>query len=565
MVDVLGTSTALADPRGRLQWARELAAEFEGLELDGFPTPRQEFVEAVRLCSRTEGGLDGLVDITEFLAPALSTRLRPLLDEWYATDLYEGRDWTALRAGLDFSLPELPTLIAEISGDRVRLPAYCTSVWHAFVHLACQNAPVGGLEPSMVLLEHLMLRTEAADLVGEIRAWNDHFAAAWGTAGGPAGLRALRSRLTARHRPLPALTVDPAHTGHPVHTMDEKQHTAQLIPATATSAAVTPLADPAMAVVASVSPTTAAVQAAEPDGETEPGPTAPVIRMFIKVAPDLTPFVATGPRRRRPEPRYRLSSRVRYVESTRLHQEGRDPQDPVPRSKVPGAVAELLSATAELWQSRDENVVLEIFLPTELLAEPVEWWDRNPQLSHPNPLLSKYPSVFIHSLERMQRRDLHHVWRRRWTRWRSDPGTGQAHWCDPQGRPAADHLELLDARIGKEEGVVCMVLSDTPRTRNGLGPRELRVGLDHGVPVLVFHREAAASEAFRSLVQELLAGEGLANLPDTARQWRGDAAAGAAGQRDKTLIRHLGVIWDDPHHLLDGDACAPAAFIGGTD
>ncbi|MFD0315081.1 VMAP-C domain-containing protein [Streptomyces flavalbus] len=580
MVDALGTSTALADPRGRLQWARELAAEFEGLELTGFPTPRQEFVEAVRLCSRTEGGLDGLVDITEFLAPALSTRLRPLLDEWYATDLYEGRDWTALRAGLDFSLPELPTLIAEISGDRVRLPAYCTSVWHAFVHLAGHNAPVGGLEPSMVLLEHLMLRAEAADLVGEIRAWNDHFAAAWGTAGGPSGLRALRSRLAARHRPHPALTadpahtghraltvdplhtghpaltVDPAHTGHPAHTMDKKQHTAQLIPATATSAAAPP---------ATVPPPRAAEVAAEPDGETDARPAPPVIRMFIKVAPDLTPFDATGPRRRRPEPRYRISSRVRYVESTRLHQEGRDPQDPVPRGKVPTAVAELLSATAELWQARDENVVLEIFLPTELLAEPVEWWDRNPQLSHPNPLLSKYPSVFIHSLERMQRRDLHHVWRRRWTRWRSDPGSGQAHWCDPQGRPAAEHLELLDARIGKEEGVVCMVLSDTPRTRSGLGPRELRVGLDHGVPVLVFHREAAASEAFRSLVQELLAGQGLANLPETARQWRGDAAAGAAGQRDKTLIRHLGVIWDDPHHLLDGDACAPAAFIGGTD
>ncbi|MFE6283393.1 hypothetical protein [Streptomyces sp. NPDC057877] len=542
MVDALGTSAALADPRGRLQWARELAAEFEGLELTGFPTPRQEFVEAVRLCSRTEGGLEGLVDITEFLAPALSARLRPLLDEWYATDLYEGRDWTALRAGLDFSLPELPALIAEVSGDRVRLPTYCTSVWHAFVHLACHNAPVGGLEPSMVLLEHLMLRTEAAALVGEIRAWNDHFAAAWGTESGPAGLRVLRKELADRDRPRPPLPMDPAHAGHPVHTMDKKQHTEQLIPATATSAA-----------------------APQPDAEAEPLSAAPVIRMFIKVAPDLTPFESSGARRRRPESRYRLSSRVRYVESTRLHQVGRDPEAPVPRSKVPSAVAELLSATAELWQSRDENVVLEIFLPTELLAEPVEWWNRNPQLGHPNPLLSKYSEIFIHSLERMQRRDLHHVWRRRWTRWRSDPGTGQAHWCDPQGRPATEHLELLDARIGKEEGVVCMVLSDTPRTRNGMGLRELRLGLDHGVPVMVFHRESASSEAFLSLVQELLAGEGLANLPSTARQWRGDAAAGAAGQRDKALIRHLGVVWDDPHHLLDGDACAPAAFIGGTE
>ncbi|MBQ1090759.1 hypothetical protein KBY47_16755 [Streptomyces sp. B93] len=553
---MLGTSPALADPRGRLQWARELASEFEGLELTGFPTPRQEFVEAVRLCSGTEGGLEGLVEITEFLAPALSARLRPLLDEWYATDLYEGRDWSALRAGLDFSLPELPALIAEVSGDRVRLPPYCTSVWHAFVHLACHNAPVGRLETSMVLLEHLMLRTEAAALVGEIRAWNDHFAAAWGTDVGPAGLRALRTELAARQRVSAQHLEGIEHIGHIGHAEP---------PAPAVSAAQHPATSTATSSTSTSTSSTATARPSEPESEAEPGAAVPVIRMFIKVAPDLTPFDATGPRRRRPESRYRLSSRVRYVESTRLHQEGRDPEEPVPRSKVPSAVAELLSATAELWQSRDENVVLEIFLPTELLAEPVEWWNRNPQLSHPNPLLSKYSWIFIHSLERMQRRDLHHVWRRRWTRWRSDLGTGQAHWCDPQGRPAAEHLELLDARIGKEEGVVCMVLSDTPRARNGLGLRELRLGLDHGVPVMVFHREAAASEGFRSLVQELLAGEGLANLPATARQWRGDAAAGAAGQRDRTLIRHLGVIWDDPHHLLDGDACAPAAFIGGTD
>ncbi|MFI1163582.1 hypothetical protein ACH4UM_08195 [Streptomyces sp. NPDC020801] len=537
MVEALGTSPALAETRGRMQWARELSAEFPGLELAGFPTPRQEFFEAVQHCSHDEDGLERLVDITEFLAPALSARLRPLLEEWYAAELYEGRDWSALRRGLDFGLPELPALIAEVSGDRVRLPAYCTSVWHAFVHLAGHNAPVGGLEPSMVLLEHLLLRTEAAGLVGEIRAWNDHFAALWGRAEGPAGLRALRADLAAWHRPHPDPDEDTGTgTGTDAHAD---------APRTAASAQRSrPVAEP------------------DPEDVSQ----APVIRMFIKIAPDLRPSDADGPRRGRRESRYRISSRVRYQESTRLHHEGRDPQAPVPRSKVPGAVAELLSATAELWQSRDENVVLEIFLPAELLAEPVEWWNRNPQLGHPNPLLSKYSWIFLHSLERMQRRDLHHVWRKRWTRWRSDPEAGRAHWCDPRGHAAAEHLELLDARIGKEEGVVCMVLSDTPRARNSTGLRELRLGLDHGVPVMVFHRESGAPEAFRALVKELLlADEGLANLPGTARQWRSDAAAGTAHPRDRDLIRHLGVIWDDPHQLLDGDACAPAAFIGGTD
>ncbi|WP_394428617.1 VMAP-C domain-containing protein [Streptomyces sp. SGAir0957] len=524
MVEALAASTPLADERGRLQWARELADEFPDLDLEGFRTARQAFAEAIRHCSRVEeDGLERLVEATEFVAPAVAGRLRPLLDEWHALDVYRGRDWTALREGLDLALPELPTLVAAATQDRVRLPRYCRTAWHAFTHLACHNAPVGGLEPSMVLLEHLMLRGEAAHVIGEIRAWNDHFAQEWDASEGAQGLRALRARLTGRP--------DPAARSRPE-------------PATATGA--------------------------DALGE----PRVPVIRLFIKVVPDLRPSDAQVARQGRHEAHYRISSRVRYAESVRLHREDCDPVEPVPRGRLPYAVADLLSATAELWQSRDENVVLEFFLPAELLTEPVEWWDRNPRLGHSNPLLSKYPWVYVHSLERMQRRDLHHAWRRRWTRFRSDPARGRAHWCDPEGRPDPEHLALLDARVGKEEGVVCMVLSDTPRAGDGTGARELRLGLDLGVPVVIFHRApdaagtsdaAEAAEGFRGLVKELLAGEGLANLPAAARQWRSDAAAGTADVRDKALIQQLGVVWDDPQQLLDGDACAPAAFVGGTE
>ncbi|MGY0020338.1 effector-associated domain 2-containing protein [Streptomyces sp. cg35] len=517
MVEALGASTPLADERGRLQWARELGDEFPDLDLEGFHTARQAFAEAVRHCSRLEDGLEQLVITTEFLAPAVAGRLRPLLDEWHAIDLYRGRDWSALREGLDLALPELPALVAAATEDRIRLPRHCRSAWHAFVHLACHNAPVGGLEPSMALLEHLMLRTEAAHLVGEIRSWNDHFAGEWGKREGPRGLRALREKLSGRPDPAGRRAVTDAGHG----------------------------------------------SAAPDDGFAEPH--VPVIRLFIKVAPDLRPSDAQAAREGRPEAYYRISSRVRYAESVRLHREDCDPEEPVPRSRLPYAVADLLSATAELWQARDENVVLEFFLPAELLTEPVEWWDRNPRLGHSNPLLSKYPWVYVHSLERMQRRDLHHAWRRRWTRWKSDPGGGRAHWCDPEGRPDTEHLALLDARIGKEEGVVCMVLSDTPRAGDGTGSHELRLGLDLGVPVMIFHRAADDPEAFHGLVKELLAGEGLANLPATARQWRSDAAAGTAEVRDKALIQQLGVVWDDPQQLLDGDACAPAAFVGGTE
>ncbi|UGY94484.1 effector-associated domain 2-containing protein [Streptomyces gobiensis] len=510
MVEVLGGSAALADPRGRHQWRRELTDALEGLALEPYPTPRQEFIDAIRACGARPGGLELLLEITHFVVPALSHRLRPLLDEWNAADLYGTRDWTALHSALDIGLPELNTMVTEVCGDRIRLPSHCATAWHAFVHLACRNTPPGGLPPSMVLLEHLALHADLASSVGELHAWNDHFAQTWKLTHGHGGLLALRA----------ALATDRALGGS---------------------------------------------VGAERRAEDNAAPERPVIRLFIKVEPDLTPVEAKGRRRGREETRYRLSSRVRYAESPGLHQEDADePQGPVPRSRISVAVAELLTRMAELWQSRSEDVVLEFFLPTELLNEPVEWWDRDPRLDYANPLLSKYPEIFTHSLERVQRRELHHAWRLRWARWQSQPDKGDVYWCDPDGRRADEHLALLDARIGKRDEVVAMVLSGPPQPGSGLGLRELRLGLDLGVPVFIHHREDSASQAFRSLVSEGLNEDGLVKLPTRARHWKGDSAAGGLDS-DEDPARHLSLVWDDPELLLDGGPCAPATFVGGID
>lgn len=512
MVNVLGASAALADARGRHQWRRELSEALDGLELEPYPTPHQEFFEAVRACGDLPGGLEALLEITGFVAPALIHRLRPLLDEWNAADLYRGRDWSALRQALDVGIPELHAIVAEVCGDRFRLPAHCTTAWHTFLHLACRNTRPGGLPPSMELLERLALHADLASSVGELYAWNDHFAHEWGVVDGDDGLIATRAGLAGGR-------------------------TGDVLPRAGRST-VDGL-----------------------DGE----PERPVIKLFVKVAPDLTPVDAKGRRQGRREARYRLAARVRYAESSWLHQEPEgDPRELVTRSRVPVAVAELLTRMAELWQSRSEEVVLEFFLPTELLNEPVEWWNRNPQLGYANPILSKYHEIFIHSLERVQRRELHHAWRMRWARWKSRPGQADVHWCDAEGRSSDEHLALLDAQIGRRDEVVAMVLSEPPRPRSGVGLRELRLGLDLGVPVLIHHREDSASETFRSVVREGLAEDGLSKLPERTRQWKSDCAAGGIGSREDP-VRDLSVIWDDPELLLDGGPCAPATFVGGID
>lgn len=518
VVGVLGDSAALTDARGRQQWRRELAQLLGGQPWAELPTAHQEFLEVVRVCEARADGLSLLLEATALVAPPLEDHLAPLVEELHALQLYEGRDWTALRRALLIALPELDATVAKITGDRVRLPAYCTDVWRAFLHLSGRGAmPDALLPPGMVLLEHLALHEDLASHVGELRGWNDHFAALWRLADQEGGLTELRNSLARRR----------------------------------SAATVPALEEPAPL------PPSAPVP--------HDGKQRPVIRLYFKLAPDLTPAQGSGRRQSRKRQRYWVSARVKYAESSQLHhaKEG-ESQLPVPRSQVPTTVAGLLTRMASLWHARAEDVVLEFFLPTELLNEPVEWWDRDPSLAYPNPLFSKYPEIVLHSLERLQRRDAHQVWRLRWARWKnSQDGDNAVHWCEQQGRAVPTYLQWLDATIGARQDVVAMVLSEPPTAGNEAGLGEVRVGIDLGIPVFIHHRDVT-SEQFHSMVKDGLSEGGLAGFPSQARQWKSDSATRAHGSSHDTA-QQLCVVWDDPEQLLSGGAGAPAAFVGGIE
>jgi hypothetical protein len=228
---------------------------------------------------------------------------------------------------------------------------------------------------------------------------------------------------------------------------------------------------------------------------------------------------------------------------------------------------------AKLRHARAENAALEVFLPADLLNEPVEWWNRDHSLGFPNALLSRYREILLHSLERMQRPAYHNAWRARWAHWRGSGGPGLVHECDPGPLTDLEHLAMLDAKIGRDDDVVGLVLSKPPRTETALGLREVSLALDLGVPIVVYHRDDPASEVFRSVIREIVANDGLAGLPQRAQQWKSDAAlhitagreATAEADRDLEAIRSLSLLWDDPVHLLDGGQSAPATFVGGTE
>ncbi|MEV6941337.1 hypothetical protein AB0N07_04865 [Streptomyces sp. NPDC051172] len=539
--------TVLKDPGGGLGsegarrfWRQMLDETLEGLPQDSYPTPHLEFLTLVHACAGRPRGLASLARVTALVAPALADPLQPLLEEWRAHEVFEGRDWRPLRQVLQLQLPELAAIVAESTSGRHVLPPHCATPWQTFVYLADLNSPASGLPPAMVLLEWLAHCPELASAVGEIRAWNDHFAEKWELAEGPEGLHSLRRNLESAHRaeraPL-AVAVGGSYGG-----------------------------------VAEEPPAGAGQQ---PEGPEEEGP--PVIRLYIRVARDRTPQPSSRRRTPRP-PRYHLSACVKYADSAALQRQPEaEPQDLVTRDRLPAAVAELLTKMAVMWHNRSESVALEFFLPLELLTEAVEFWNRDPARGFENPLLSTY-RVSVHSLDRIQRREFHRAWRARWSQWRKN----ETHWrefggnpehtrrvvheCAPEPTLTVDkHLSRLDAAVGSDDDVVGMLLCEPPWEQGELGMQEVRLALELGVPVLMFHRDSVATPTWRAAMWEALAEDGLAALPRRTQQWKTDAAAGRDSAYDPATIRAMGMIWDDPEHLLDGGPSAPATFVGGTD
>lgn len=521
---------ALEDPAVRLindnsrdLWRQMVHQHIPGLTAVSFSVPRQEFLSVVNNCATIDGGMDGLVAATCLVTPTLEPALSLLLAEWKARLAFPGPDWAPLRRVLEVPVSELGGLVDRATDGLVPLPEHCTTPWEAFVHLADRNSHPGGLMPAMAFLEHTAaLCPEVAAGTGELRAWNDHFARQWHLTG---PLMALRTGLSGSP---PAEGVGPTHDPRP----------------------------------------------GRPAGST--ASVRPLIRIYVKVEPDHTPQGGVGRRRAARTQRYYVSACVKYTDSNALHRDPHtEPRESVTRSQLPLAVAELLTHMTQLRHSRAENAALELFLPAELLNEPVEWWDRDPTLGFPNSLLSRYREILLHSLERVQRPAFHNAWRARWAHWRTGEGPGLVHECDPETLTDTEHLALLDAKIGRDDDVVGMVLSRPPHRDSELGLREMSLALDLGVPIVVYHRDDPASEVFRSMIRETLANEGLSGLPERAQQWKSDVAVratttaaggvSAVTDRDVEAIRSMSMIWDDPELLLEGGQSAPATFVGGTE
>ncbi|MFF3844356.1 hypothetical protein [Streptomyces sp. NPDC002328] len=562
---IAGMVAVLEEPNGGLMredgrqlWRRLVHDTVEQLPQDTYGVPHQEFVSVVRACAAREGALTHLGQVTKLVSPGLDRHLQPLLDEWRAHGVYGARSWYSLREALDRRLTgpaDLPTLMSRSTGGRRILPPYCLTPWQAFTHLADANAPSSGLPPSMVLLEHLARHPELSAFTAELRSWNDHFATEWGLLNRADGLLSLRASLETSHaRELSSPSRQVSETSPPHERVIARDEVIE-----PRNGAGGPSDEPAVTRL---------------DAEAPPG--RRTIDVYIKVTPDHAPQATAGGRRRSTrKPRYHVSACVKYWDSLKLYRPtGTESDTPVTREQLGACFSELLTRMAPLWHDRSEVVALEFFLPLDLLAEPVEWWDRDPTRRFANPLLGTH-QVSVHSLERVQRPALHNPWRMRWAYFKKNAAENAAdresaknvvHECPADPLLSDDvHLGQLYMAVGSDSDVAALILCEAPLRKGELGLEEMGLALDLGVPVLLYRRENSAAEAWRAAVREALADAGLSGVALRAQRWKTDTAAGRSVPHAPATIRAMGLVWDDPEYLLDGGPSAPATFVGGTE
>jgi hypothetical protein len=191
------------------------------------------------------------------------------------------------------------------------------------------------------------------------------------------------------------------------------------------------------------------------------------------------------------------------------------------------------------WSSGRGRPTIEFVLPYELLNHEINRWNTEWDSPTPKALAMDYPIV-VRSLERLRTPRWHRVWHTRWGKLVGDAG-GCLTYLPP--REGSRDLTQLEAKFMDDMRWVSLVLSEPPLPDGGPGGQELEIALRTGLPVVIWHRMDCGLPRFLDVVDELLSGGGLADLPGRAGHARREAL-----QRidDEHIARHLTVLWDDP-------------------
>jgi hypothetical protein len=211
-----------------------------------------------------------------------------------------------------------------------------------------------------------------------------------------------------------------------------------------------------------------------------------------------------------------------------------------PFTDLPALLEELLTAHPMVVNRQHPDLIIEFVLPRELLDRPVD------QLKVPIEGLRlrlgiEYP-VVLRSLDRMERRALHHDWRRKWTWLVEHPRDAGVRWV---AKPEEFDLKVLRTGL-KDQSAMVLAMAFPPWGGDPEPVDELWMGLHAGTPVIVFCRTGRDAERFRAEVTRLLGTDPLA-LPRKLLDLRRQAVS--EDPDEDHLGLHVSVIFDDADRI----------------
>jgi hypothetical protein len=214
-------------------------------------------------------------------------------------------------------------------------------------------------------------------------------------------------------------------------------------------------------------------------------------------------------------------------------------------TEVHSHVAELVAEAETGWAKDAEAIRIEFLLPYSLLNLPVDQWDLATDNDLPRPLGLHY-QVVIRSLDRARSPRWHREWRLRWDLFKQLPSgqrTPSEHWAWSNGAKPRQ-LMVLDAKLAARKDVLSLVLRSPP---NGDQPGEVVVGVQTGIPVMIWQRADSGRFAFEAEVRAMR--DALPELVENLRQLR--SRARQAARPDSHVGSRISVLWDDPDRPVE--------------
>ncbi|MGK5733328.1 effector-associated domain 2-containing protein [Streptomyces sp. URMC 124] len=233
----------------------------------------------------------------------------------------------------------------------------------------------------------------------------------------------------------------------------------------------------------------------------------------------------------------------------RLHPEGqlRGADRRIDLGDAESEVRSLIRQAESEWAYLKSDLAIEFVLPQGLLGMTVERWRKVP-FQGVDGVLGEDHHVVLRSLDRIDRRDLHGSWSRRWKDF-TDGCAGRVHWFPEDGRrhllsdppPAVAVLSRPPDGARSEEG---REGEEGPDGR----PDELAAALRAGVPVVLWDRRDGLDPSFRTALRSLLNSRDLRGLPSLVKSLR--ISSGDRDPEEYFLVgRHVALLWDDPNRM----------------